>query len=62
MYLKNHNTLKGVQVSDHVIDLNVTFSTKGGNWNLIISLGWSVSDHENEICCKGHLGDETWKK
>ena len=40
------------------LTLNFTFSKKGGNWNLIISLEWSVSDHENEICCRGHLGDE----
>ena len=44
------------------LTFNFTFPTSGGNWNLIIFLGWSVSDHENEICCRGHLGDKTWKK
>ena len=61
-----HNFKKSIKfnfnVANPTLIFHFIFSTKGGNWNLIISLRWSVSDHENDICCRRHLSDETWRE
>ena len=51
----------GMDISkSHLLTLHLKLYIfhKEGSRALIISLGWSISDHENDICCRGHLGDE----
>ena len=44
------NSIKiSFQLAKSKFNLKFHITTKGGNWNLIISFGWSASDHENDI-------------